>query len=150
RYDEAIDLLRTAVQQDLNQTSAHLLLAACYTNVRPRQLSAAMTSLDACIRSHPNLVGLYLLRALIFSEQGSEAHSQDAAHTAFETAEPGYRPALDPKPNDDVLSASLCNRGLLRLQSGRLDEAATELNAAIRLKANPYEAHTTMAQVLRR
>src|SRR5262249_11122292 len=150
RYDEAIDLLRTAIQQDLNQTSANLLLAACYTNVSPRQLGAAMTSLDACIRSHPNLVGLYLLRALISSEQGSEARSKNAAHTAFERAETAYRTALDLKPNDDVLYALLCNRGLLRLQSGRLDEAATDLNAAIRLKANPYEAHTTLAQVLQR
>jgi tetratricopeptide (TPR) repeat protein len=150
RYDEAIDLLRTAVQLDLNQTSANLLLAACYTNVRPRQLSAAMTSLDACIRSHPNLVGLYLLRALISSEQGMEARGKDAASTAFERAETAYRTALDLKPDDDVLYALLCNRGLLRLQSGRLDEAATDLNAAIRLKANPHEAHTTLAQVLQR
>jgi tetratricopeptide (TPR) repeat protein/tRNA A-37 threonylcarbamoyl transferase component Bud32 len=150
RYDEAIDLLRTALQQDLNQTSANLLLAACYTNVRPRQLSAAMTSLDACIKSHPNLVGLYLLSALISSEQGSEARSKDAANTAFERAETAYGKALDLKPNDDVLYALLCNRGLLRLQSGRLDEAATDLNEAIRLKANPYEAHTTLAQVLQR
>jgi serine/threonine protein kinase/tetratricopeptide (TPR) repeat protein len=150
RYEEAIDLLRTALQQDLNQTSAHLLLAACYTNVRPRQLSAAMTSLDACIRSHPKLVGLYLLRALISSEQGSEARSKDAARTAFERAEAAYGTALDLKPNGDVLYALRCNRGLLRLQSGRLDEAATDLNAAIRLKTNPYEAHTTLAQVFQR
>jgi tetratricopeptide (TPR) repeat protein/tRNA A-37 threonylcarbamoyl transferase component Bud32 len=150
RYDEAIDLLRAAVQQDLNQTSANLLLAACYTNVRPRQLSAAMTSLDACIRSHPNLVGLYLLRALISSEQGSEARNKDAASTAFERAEIAYRTALDLKPDDAVLYALLCNRGFLRLRSGRLDEAATDLNAAIRLKANPYEAHTNLAQVLQR
>jgi tetratricopeptide (TPR) repeat protein len=150
RYDEAIDLLRSAVQLDLNQTSAHLLLAACYTNVRPRQLSAAMTSLDACIRSHPNLVGLYLLRASIASEQGREAHSQDAAHTAFERAENAYGTALKLKPNDDVLYALLCSRGLLRLQSGRFDEAATDLNAAIRLKADRYEAHTNLAQVHQR
>jgi tetratricopeptide (TPR) repeat protein len=109
-----------------------------------------MTSLDACIRSHPKLVGLYLLRALISSEQGSEARSQVAANTAFARAEAAYRTALDLKPNDDVLYALLCNRGLLRLQSGRLDAAATDLNAAIRLKANPYEAHTTLAQVLQR
>jgi tetratricopeptide (TPR) repeat protein/tRNA A-37 threonylcarbamoyl transferase component Bud32 len=150
RYDEAIDLLRTAVQKDLNQTSANLLLAACYTNVHPRQLGAAMTSLDACIRSHPKLVGLYLLRARISSEQGSEARSKDAAKTAFERAETAYGTALDLKPNDAVLYALMCNRGLLRMQSGRLDEAAADLNAAIRLKANPYEAHTNLAQVLQR
>jgi tetratricopeptide (TPR) repeat protein/tRNA A-37 threonylcarbamoyl transferase component Bud32 len=150
RYDEAIDLLRTAVQQDLNQTSANLLLAACYTNVRPRQLGAAMTNLDDCIKSHPKLVGLYLLRALISTEQGSEARSKDAANTAFERAETAYATALGLKPNDAVLYALLCNRGFLRLQSGRLDEAATDLNAAVRLKANPYEAHTNLAQVLQR
>ncbi len=142
--------MRTAVQQDLNQTSAHLLLAACYTNVRPRQLSAALTSLDACIRSHPNLVGLYLLRALISSEQGSEAGSKDAANSAFERAEAAYRTALELQPKDDVLYALLCNRGLLRLRSGRVADAATDLSAAIHLSANRAEAHTTLAQVLER
>jgi tetratricopeptide (TPR) repeat protein/tRNA A-37 threonylcarbamoyl transferase component Bud32 len=149
RFDEAIGLLQTAVQRDLGQTSANLLLAVCYSNVRPRQLGAAMTNLDACIRSHPDLVGLYLLRASIFGVQGSQARGKDATK-AFEGAETAYHDALELKPNDDVLYALLCNRGLLRLQSGRLDEAADDLNAAIRLKANRYQAHTTRAQVLQR
>ena len=115
--------------------------------MRTRQLSAARTSLDACIRSHPDLVGLYLLRAFVSGEEGNQAHSNEAANTAFARAEADYRTALELKPNDDVRYALLCNRGLLRFQSGRLDEAATDLNAAIRLKPNLYQAHTTLAQV---
>ena len=146
RYDDAIDLLRTAVQLDLDQTSAHLLLAVCYTNVRPRQLSAAMTSLDACIRSHPNLVGLYLLllHLRVRRERGSQQGRRGRLREGRNRVP--HRPEL--KHNDDVHYALLCNRGLLRMQSGRLDEAATDLNAAIRLKPSGYQAHTTLAQVL--
>src|SRR5262249_35198248 len=101
RFADAIRLLETAVQRDLEQTSAHLLLAVCYHNQRPPQLSAARTSVNACIRSHPDLVGLYLLRAWIFGEEGSQAQGKEAAD-AFEAAEADYRRALERKPTDEL------------------------------------------------
>jgi len=147
RFADAIRLLETAVQRDLAQTSAHVLLAVCYLNVRPKQLSAATTSLNACMRSHPDLVGLYLLRASIFLEKGSQAHGKEAAD-AFEAAEADYRHALALQPDDEVRYGLLANRGLLRLRSKRLDLAAADLGAAIRLKPSQYQAHTTLGQVL--
>jgi tetratricopeptide (TPR) repeat protein/tRNA A-37 threonylcarbamoyl transferase component Bud32 len=147
RFAEAIHLLETAAQRDLEQTSAHLLLAICYLKIQPQQLSAARTSVNACIRSHPDLVGLYLLRASIFGEEGSQARGKEAAD-AFEAAEADYRRALERKPTDAVRYSLLASRGLLRLRSGRLDESVADLDAAIRLKPNQYQAHTTLGQVL--
>jgi tetratricopeptide (TPR) repeat protein/tRNA A-37 threonylcarbamoyl transferase component Bud32 len=146
RFDDAIRLLDTAVQRDLDQTSAHLLLAVCYLNKRPKQLSAARTSLIACIRSHPDVVGLYLLRASIFGEEGSQGAGKQAAD-AFESAEGDYRDVLKRPLNDDVRYSVLASRGLLRLRSGRLDDAVADLEAAIRLKPGQYQAHTTLGQV---
>ena len=165
QFDDAIRPLKYALGLDRDQTSAHLLLAVCYLNMQPKRLSEATSSLDTCIRSNPDLAGLYLLRALVFGEEGNQAlgkivsdrpgetaasRLRQQAVDAFEAAEADYRRALYLKPNDDLRYVLLANRGLLRLQSDRLDEAATDLNAAIRLKANPYEAHTTLAQVLQR
>ena len=78
-----------ALQRDLDQTSAHLLLAVCYLNKRPKLLSAARTSLDACIKVNRDMVGLYLLRASIYGEEGSQAQGTEAA-AAFDAAEKDY------------------------------------------------------------
>ena len=126
RFTEAIRPLEMAVQRDPDQTSAHLLLAVCYHNLRPKLLSEARTSLSTCIRSHPDLVGLYLMRALIFGEEGSQAKGKEAAD-AFEAAEEDYRLALKLKVSDDVRYGLLANRGLLRIGVGRLDEAVADL-----------------------
>jgi eukaryotic-like serine/threonine-protein kinase len=147
RFADAIGPLNISVQRDRNQTSAHLLLAICYLSKQPKLLSAARTSLDACIAGNPDLVGLYLLRASIIREEGSQAHGKEAAD-AFEAAEADYRRALELKPDDDVRYGLLASRALLRMQSGRLDEAVADLDSAIRLRPDRYQAHNTMGQVL--
>ena len=65
RFADAVRPLNSALQADPDQTSAHLLLAVCYLNMQPKALSQARTSLTTCIRSHRDLVGLYLMRALV-------------------------------------------------------------------------------------
>ena len=89
RFDEAIISLNMALQRDPDQTSAHLLLAVCYHNKGPKLLSAARTSLDACIKVNRDMVGLYLLRASIYGEEGSQAQGTEAA-AAFDAAEKDY------------------------------------------------------------
>ena len=58
--------------------------------------------------------------------------------------------ALKLDPDDDIRYGLLANRGLLRMQSGRLVEAVADLESAIRLKPQQYQAHTTLSQVLQR
>jgi len=165
QFADAIRALNTALRHDPDQTSAHLLLAVAHFNLRPKGLSEARTSLSACIRRNPDLVGLYLMRASVDGEEGSlvlgKTASEQAAlpqaprlpqeaAEAFEAAEDDYRRALELNPSDDLRYALLANRGLLRLRSGRLDQALADLDSAIRLKPDQYQAHSTLAQVLER
>jgi eukaryotic-like serine/threonine-protein kinase len=166
RFADAVRPLNSALQADPEKTSAHLLLAVCYLNMQPKGLSQAKTSLTNCIRSHRDLVALYLMRALVSGEEGNEALEKIArerpddeaeiaglrqeAKDAIAAAEADYRQALDLKPNDDLRYVLLANRGLMWLQSKRLDLAVADLTAAIWLKPSLFQAHTTLAQVYAR
>ena len=166
RFADAVRPLNSALQADPEKTSAHLLLAVCYLNMQPKALSQARTSLTTCIRSHRDLVGLYLMRALVSGEEGNQALEKIAQAHPDEggglpaparseggdctSAEADYRQALNLKPNDDLRYVLLTNRGLMWLQSNRLDDAVADLEAAIRLKPSLYQAHATLAQVYQR
>ena len=43
-------------------------------------------------------------------------------------------------PDDDLQYVLLVNRGLIRFQRGRLDQAAADYQEAIRVKKDPYPA----------
>jgi serine/threonine protein kinase/Tfp pilus assembly protein PilF len=166
RFGDAVRPLNSALQIDPEKTAAHLLLAVCYLNMQPKRLSQARTSLTTCIRVHRDLVGLYLMRALVSGEEANEAlekiareHTDDEAeiagqkqeaNDAIAAAEADYRQVLNLKPNDDLRYVLLANRGLMWLQSKRLGLAVVDLEAAIRLKPKLYQAHTTLAQVYAR
>ena len=165
RFADAVRPLNSALQADPENTSAHLLLAVCYLNMQPKALSQARTSLTTCIRSHRDLVALYLMRALVAGEEGNQAlekiaqsHPDEAeaarlrqdAKEAITSAEADYRQVLKLKPSDDLRYVLLTNRGLMGIQSNRLDDAVVDLEAAIRLKPSLYPAHATLAQVYQR
>ena len=167
QFADAIRPLNAAVQDDPEQTSAHLLLALCYLNIQPKGLSQARASLNTCIRSHRDLMGLYLMRALVAGEEGNLAlvkldqarpkekaaeasRLRQEATEAIDAAEKDYRQALSLEHNDDLRYVLLTNRGLMRLQSKRFDEAVADLEEAIRLKPSLYQAHADLAQVYQR
>jgi serine/threonine protein kinase/Tfp pilus assembly protein PilF len=164
QFDDAIRPLNAAVQDDPEQTAAHLLLALCYLNIEPKGLSQARASLNTCIRSHRDVTGLYLMRALVAGEEGNQAlvkldqaravkNEEEAsrlrgeATEAIDSAEKDYRQALNLNPGDEFRYVLLTNRGLLRLQSKRFDEAVADLEEAIRLKPSLHQAHADLAQV---
>ena len=167
QFADAIRPLNAAVLDDPEQTSAHLLLALCYLNIQPKGLSQARASLNACIRSHRDVMGLYLMRALVAGEEGNQAlvkldqaragkneaeasRLRGEATEALGGAEKDYRQALNLKPGDDFRYVLLTNRGLLRLQSKLFKEAVGDLEEAIRLKPSLYQAHADLAQVYQR
>ncbi len=168
RFADAVRPLQSALQADPNQISAHLLLAVCYINMQPKRLGQARTSLDACIGKHGDLVGLYLMRAFVSGQESNQAletlaqsrpDEEEAARLrqdakdAIAAAEADYRKALealDLKPDDNLRYSLLTNRGLMWLQSNRLDDAVVDLEAAIRLKPGLYQAHGMLAKVYER
>ena len=83
-------------------------------------------------------------------DTASASRLKQQAIDAFEAAEADYRRAFGLQPKDDLRYVLLANRGLLRLQSDRFDEAVADLQAAIRLRPNQHQAHATLAQVFQR
>jgi eukaryotic-like serine/threonine-protein kinase len=157
---EAIRSCQAAIRLDPYQLGAHLLLAVVYFNTE--RFSEARTGLNTCIRTAPELLSLYLFRALIAGEEGnrallklkdnpaSAAEWQLEAAEHFTAAEDDYRHALDLGPDANFRYVLLVNRGGMYLQAGRLDEALSDLEAAIRLDAKPFNAHAHLAQTHQR
>ena len=93
QWREAITMLQTALRLEPDQASAKLLLAICEYNVQPKRLDEALSNLNDCIGSHSELVGLYLLRALVHGELAYQALSQiDHGRPAESASRSGARP----------------------------------------------------------
>jgi tetratricopeptide (TPR) repeat protein len=152
RWDEAIPALETALALDPELGSARVLLAQAQSQVRPPRLSEALGNLNAALRDQPELVELYLLRALVHAARGVEALRAAAppravAGAAFAAAEADYRAALGRELSAALRYVVLVNRGGMCLQAGRYAESARDLEAAIRLDPAPFQAHATLAQL---
>ena len=159
-WGEAIRALETALRLEPDQASAKLLLAICKYSVQPQRLEEALSHLNDCIAGHSDLVGLYLLRALVHGELAYQAvlqtHRASAsrakalqgqADASFQAAEADYKTALDRQPGDDVHYALLVNRGGMYLRAGRIDDAIADLEAGIRILPRAYQAHATLGQL---
>ena len=162
-WGEAITSLEASLRLDPDQTPAHLLLARAYFNVNPKRLHEAENSLTICIKSHRDILGLYLMRALVEGAEGNQALAlidprhpaeqsalRKQAGLAFQAAEQDYAAALERQPTDDFRYVLLVNRGGMYLQAGNYARSLTDLEAAIRLKPQPYQAHVTLAQLHQR
>jgi serine/threonine protein kinase/tetratricopeptide (TPR) repeat protein len=160
QWSEALVALEIALRLEPDQASARLLLAICQYNVMPRRLGEALSNLSDCIGSHPELIGPYVLRALVHGEQAYQTLSQidrgpaaearrlrSQADTSFKAAETDYRSALDRHPGDDLRYVLLVNRGGMYLRAGRLEDAIAELESAIRLNPTAYQAYATLGQL---
>ena len=148
QWPEAIESLETAVAMNPNLTAAQILLAFCNYNSEPKRLDKALASLNACLRIHPDLAGLYVLRALVHGERGNRLGPKAARE--FELAEADYRAVLARKPDDDLHYVLLVNRGGMHLQAGRLADSLADLEQAIRLRPVLYQAHASIAQLYQR
>jgi serine/threonine protein kinase/tetratricopeptide (TPR) repeat protein len=128
---------------------AQCYLANCELNLRPPRADEARTRLTACLKSHPEAAWLYLLRGFASSVLGADSPSAAEKESHFQDAEADYRDALRRDPSGRFRYARLANRGLLRIHSGRLDEALADLEEAIALNPREMSAYVTMAQIRR-
>jgi eukaryotic-like serine/threonine-protein kinase len=126
---------------------AKCLLAICKLNARPAQPAQARVLLTACLKRHPDLPWLYLLRGFASAQLGEAAALPVDAKTNFESAEADYREVLDRDQARRFHYALLVNRGLLRFQSGKPALAVSDLKEAIALNPRQINAHVTLAQV---
>jgi serine/threonine protein kinase/tetratricopeptide (TPR) repeat protein len=157
---QAIHSCQAAIRLDPEQLGARLLLTVIYFN--SQRLSEAETNLDTCIRTAPDLLGLYLFRALVSGAEGAQAlrKIQEAparatewkleATDAFAAALEDYRRALELHPGPELRYVLLVNRGGMHLQAGRLEAAITDIEAAVKLNPKLYHAYAVLAQIRQR
>jgi eukaryotic-like serine/threonine-protein kinase len=138
-----------ALQAQPNHFWAQCLLAICDLNTRPARAEEAKAYLTACLQSHPELPWLYLLRGFASGQIGSRTSSPVEAAEYFTAAEADYREALRRDSGGRYRYALLVNRGLVRLQSRKLDEAIADLEEAIALDPRQVSAYITLAQIHR-
>src|SRR5262249_12368281 len=129
---------------------AKCLLAICDLNARPAQPAEAKAYLTACLQTHPDLPWLYLLRGFASGQSGAAAPTRAEAADASAAAEADFRDALRRDPAGRFRYALLANRGLIRFQGQRWEEAAADLREAIGLNPRQYSAYVTLAQVYRK
>ena len=138
-----------ALQAQPSHFWAQCLLAHCDLNTRNGNAERARAYLTASLQSHPELPWLYLLRGFASGQIGSRSSTPEEAAENFSAAQADYREALRRDSGGRFRYALLVNRGLLYLQSQKLDEAVADLQAAISLDPGQLSAYVTLAQIHR-
>ena len=160
RYSDAIQDFAVALRKHPDHFWAKCLQAICY--IQTHEYEGAKACLDGCLQTDPNFAWLYLLRGyasgqiatadlrLAKTSPGRDAVLRASADFAFGEAEADLHEAIErlkSSPGDDLQYVLLVNRGVIRLERGRLDQAAADFQDAIRLNNNPFLAHASLAQV---
>jgi tetratricopeptide (TPR) repeat protein/tRNA A-37 threonylcarbamoyl transferase component Bud32 len=160
RDADAIRHFDLALRDKPDHFWAKCLQAICY--LRTLRPEAAKASLNSCVETDLDSAWLYLLRgfasglignkylALVKENRGREPGLRRSADAEFDEAEADYQVAmqkLEAKPDADLLYMLFANRGLIRFQRGRTDQAAADYQEAIRLKKDPYLAYADLAHV---
>lgn len=139
-----------ALRAQPNHFWAQCLLAICELNARPPRPAEARANLTGCLQNHSELPWLYILRGFASGQMGSTSKIPAEAADAFAEAEKDYRKAAVLDSEGQFRHALLANRGLLRFQSRRFDDAIRDLKEAIALEPEQHTAYVTLAQVYRR
>jgi tetratricopeptide (TPR) repeat protein len=152
KRQEPIEALRQfdrAIRLQPAQFWAHCLSSLCWLELKG--FVQAKASLNTCVEREPGFAWLYILRG--FASSQFPAHSPEEAALGFANAEADYDQAqaiLERMPNDELRYVLLVNRGVLRLQHDMLDQAATDLRAAIALDGRRYSAYESLSAVYRK
>ena len=156
----AIQSFSTALRLRTDHFWAQCLWAT--TCLQLNQPSEAKSGLTACIVREPGFAWLYLLRGFasyqlavsagdLIEKRPSRAGALKAeAEFQCDAAAADYRRAgelLEDKPNDEQRYALFVNRGLLGLERRDFQNAAADLEAAIRLDGPRLEAYAALALV---
>jgi eukaryotic-like serine/threonine-protein kinase len=162
RYPDAIQDFEIALRQKPDHFWAKCLQAICY--IQTSRYEGAKSCLNDCLQTDRDFAWLYLLRGfasgqlgakyqnLAKNSPGREAALNTSADFEFGEAEADLHEALErlrstPDPDADLQYILLVNRGLVRFERDRLDQAAADYHEAVGLKRDPFLAHAELAHV---
>ncbi len=112
---------------------ARYFLAVCSLESNPRLAKECLTT---CAGQRPDLVWVYLLRAIAHDK----LNEPEAAEADFRRAEA--------KADDEARYALLVNRGSLRSRQGdRVADGLDDLRRAVALRPGKYQAHANLANL---
>src|SRR5262249_358652 len=112
---------------------AQYFLGICY--LRLHHPAVARAHFTACIGRRPELLWPYVYRGFALGELG-----------AFEAAEADYRKALELAPTPEASYTTPVNRSVVRLRRGDVDGAIADLDRAVALMPDQYQAYVNLAQ----
>ena len=137
QFYEAIQEFDRVLARNPSHFWAQYLNALCL--LRQHRPAEARALLSACLAQRTDFVWLYLLRG--FAQE--ELQAWDAADSDFQKA---AQLPLD----ENTRYVLLVYRAVLRIRTDRCTDAITDLQAAIELKPNAYQAYVNMANAYRR
>ncbi len=137
QFREAIQEFERVLEQNPSHFWAEYLDALCL--LRQQRPAEARALLTACLAQRTDFVWPYLLRG--FAQE--ELQAWDAADSDFQKA---AKLPLD----ENTRYVLLVYRAVLRIRTDRCTDAIADLQAAIRLKPNAYQAFVNMANAYRR
>ncbi len=112
---------------------AQYLLAVC--DLKAHRAAAAQAGLLACQSRRPKFVWAYLLKGF------AEAELRE-----FDLAEADFQRAQELGLDHEAQYVMLVNRGVLRIKRTQNDAAIADLEAAVALKPNQFQAYVNLAQ----
>jgi len=137
QFDAAIKEFDQVLERKPGHFWAQYLGALCL--LRQQRPAEARALLSACLAERSDFVWLYLLRG--FAQQELQAWS---------AAESDFQKAAQMHLDDNARYVLFVNRGVLRVRTDRIDDAISDLEAAIKLKPKAYQAFVNLAQAYRR
>jgi len=123
------------------------LLAICDLNARPAQPEVAKAALRECLARYPDFAWLYLLRGFACGQIAVTANDPLVANQAFDDAEADFQKAIHLSKTQELHYATRVNRGLIRFQRQRANDAMADLREAISIDPTRFNAYATLAHV---
>jgi tetratricopeptide (TPR) repeat protein/predicted Ser/Thr protein kinase len=134
--DETIRAFEEVLRLEPNHFWARYFLAISY--VRLDQPALAKANLTACLAQRADVIWVYLLRGFAEGQLGE-----------FQEAEEDFQAALERKPDDEARYVLFNNRGVMRIGQKKFAEGVADLEQAVRLRPEQYQAYASLGEACR-
>ena len=160
-FQGGIRQLDAAVREKPDMFWARFYSAIAQLNSTPPRAAEAQAALDECLRQRPDNRWLLLLRASTSGQLGSARMSEARRATPaeaetlrgraadhFKDAEGDFARILGRRLAPDRAYVIHMNRGVVRFQQGRFEDALSDFDEAISLNPTAVNAHASRGQAL--